>query len=320
MGIKILLPQDIAQAGKRYLLERGYELKMGRGADSKTLSEDVIGCSGIIARVGNFSREVMLAEPGLQVIARHGVGVDNIDLSAARELGVIVTNDPISNINSVAEHAIALMLCCAKNMAWFDSVTRSGRFALRTSVLNTELKGAILGIIGFGKIGRLIAKKAALGFEMRVIAYDPYITSAEDWVTLVSSLEALLRESDFVSVNMPVTDENRGIIGKKEFALMKSTAYFINAARGELIRQAELIEALQKGEIAGAGLDVYEHEPPETDCPLFFMDNVILSPHNAALTKEAMDNMALIAAKGIDEVLTGKQITFPVVLPEHQRV
>lgn len=311
MKQKVLLPQDIAKPGRDYLLERGYELKMGRGISEELIAEDVRGCSAIIARLGAFGKRVIEAEPGLRVIARHGAGYDNIDVEAAKQAGIWVTFDPVSNGNAVAEHCIALLLACGKNLPVMDRAVRSGNFAVRNQRPTMELSGKVLGIAGFGRIGRLVAQKAGDRLGMEIAAYDPYVNEAKG-ARMTETLEELLEVSDFVSIHMPSTEETRGMFGMEQFKRMKGTAWLINAARGELVKEKELIGALSQGVIAGAALDVFEKEPPKKDSGLFQLENVILSPHNAALTKEAMERMAVTAAKAVDDVLSGRKPQFVV--------
>lgn len=306
MGKKVLLPQDIAEPGKRYLRERGYEIIQGSGIIEEQIMKDVAGCDAIIARLGEFTGKVMEAGPDLKIIARHGAGYDNIDLEAAGRKGIWVTNDPVSNINAVAEHVIAMMLGCAKNLAVMDGAVRAGNFKKRNENLTAEVSGKTLGIIGFGRIGRLVAKKAGAGLGMNILVYDKYAAPVPG-IHMAETMEELLSQADFVSIHTPLTGETEGLFGREQFERMKETAFLINGARGELVREAELIEALNQHTIAGAALDVFEKEPPSSDNPLFTMENVLLSPHNAALTREAMDKMALTAAMAVDAALTGKR-------------
>lgn len=308
MGQKILLPQDIARCGKDYLLERGYELKMGRGISEEEIAADVEGCAAIIARLGNFSCRALEAGKELRIIARHGAGFDNIDLKAAQEKGIWVTNDPVSNGNAVAEHTVAMLMGIAGSLVEMDRAVRTGDFGIRNRRLTLEVFGKTLGIIGFGRIGRMVAKKAGEGLGMKILAYDCF-SQSED-TQMASSLEEVLGQADFISLHMPLTEQTRGMIGRRELETMKPEAIIINTARGELINEKELIEALQRGTIAGAALDVFEQEPPEAGNPLLSMEQVLLSPHNAALTENAMNQMALTAAKAVDDLLSGKK-------PEH---
>lgn len=318
MGFKVLIPQDISQVGKKYLLERGYEIKMGSGITVEAIAKDVEDCDAILARTAPFTAEVLRSGKKLKVIGRHGVGVDNIDIKVATELGIWVTNAPESNANSVAEHTLGLIIACARNLVRCDKEFRNGNFEIRNKLNGSDLEGKTLGLLGVGRIGTMVAKKAVFGLDMNVIGYDPFLTQDKviPEIDLSTNWEYVLKNSDFISVHMPANAKTKGIIGRKEFEMMKPSAYFINCARGEVVNEADLIWALQANEIAGAGLDVFEQEPPSKDNKLFEIDNVILSPHNAALTKEAAMRMALHAAMGIDEVLTGNKPKWPVNSPK----
>ena len=317
MGFTVLIPQDIAKEGKQYLTERGYEVRMGSGISVDILKTEVANCDAILARTAQFPAEVIRAGKKLKVIARHGVGVDNIDVDTATKLGIFVTNTPLSNANSVAEHVIGLMIALARNMIRCDREFRNGNFEIRNQLEGLDLEGKTLGLIGIGRIGSRVAKKAALGLEMKVIGYDPYVrqNSVIPELKLVSEREYVFKTADFISLHMPSTKQTKGTVGKKEFELMRPTSYLINTARGDIIDEAELIRALKEKKIAGAALDVFEQETPAKDNPLFGFDNVILTPHHAAHTKEAKIRMALHAAMGIDEVLSGKKPRWSVNNP-----
>ncbi len=317
MAYKVLIPQDIDEEGKKYLTDRNYEIKMGSGSSVENIIEDVKDCDAIIARTAAYPREVMEASKKLKVIGRHGVGVDNVDVQAATELGIYVTNALLSNACSVAEQAIGLIIASAKKMIRCDKALRNGNFEIRNQIQGIELQGKTLGLIGLGRIGAIVAKKAALGLDMKVMAYDPFVNQEDiiSEIELVRTRDSVFKNADFVSLHLPVTDKTRKSIGKAEFEMMQPTAYLINTARGEIVNEKELVQALKAGEIAGAGLDVYEQEPPQKNNPLFDLENVIVTPHNAAHTKEAAKRMALHAAMGVHEVLSGEQPSWPVNNP-----
>lgn len=317
MGFKVLIPQDIAAEGKQYLIERGYEIKMGSGISADILKKEAEDCDAILVRTALLPAEVIRAGKKLKVIARHGVGLDNIDLDTATRMGIYVTNSPLSNANSVAEHVIGLMIAVARNMVRCGSELRNGNFEIRNQIDGLDLEGKTLALIGIGRIGSRVAKKAALGLEMKVIGYDPYVTQSSviPEIELVSDREYVFKSADFISLHLPSTKQTKGAVGKKEFELMKRTAYLINTARGDILNESELIEALREKKIAGAALDVFEQEPPANNNPLFGFNNVILTPHNAAHTKEAKVRMAVHAAMGVDEVLSGKKPRWGVNKP-----
>lgn len=321
MAYRVLIPQDISEGGKKFLRDRGYEIKMGSGISLEQILADVADCDAILARTAQFPRKVFEAGRKVRVIGRHGVGVDNIDVAACTELGVWVTYAPESNANSVAEHTIGFVVACAHNLVRCDREFRAGNFEIRNQLMGVDLEGKTIGIVGLGRIGRMVARKCLLGLGMKVIGYDPFVSSLPDLpeVVVVKELDRLLADSDFVSLHLPSSKETRGIIGARELSLMKPTAYFINAARGELVVEADLIRVLKERKIAGAALDVFEKEPPGKDNPLMALDNVTLSPHNAALTREAALRMAVHAAMGIDDVLSGRTPKWPVNKPARPR-
>ncbi len=321
MAYKVLIPQDIAEDGKKFLRDKGYQVKLGSGISLEQILADVADCDAILARTAQFPRKVFEAGSKVRVIGRHGVGVDNIDVAACTELGVWVTYAPESNSSSVAEHTVGLIIAAAHNLVRSDREFRSGNFEIRNQVMGVDLEGKTLGILGLGRIGRMVARKCSVGLGMKVIGYDPFVTALPDLpeVTIVKEWERVFRDSDFVTLHLPSSKETRGIVGARELGLMKPTAYLVNAARGELVQEAELIKALKAKKIAGAALDVFEKEPPGKDNPLMGLDNTTLSPHNAALTKEAALRMALHAAMGIDDVLSGRAPKWPVNKPAKPR-
>lgn len=313
---KILIPQSIHQEGMK-LLEKEAKVILASGFDEKTLIDEVKDCKGILVRTAIISRKIIEAANKLKVIGRHGVGVDNVDIEAATERGVAVVNAPLSNIDSVAEHVIGMILCLAKNFIRMNREVRRGNFDLRNQIIGTEIKGKTVGIIGLGRIGRLLAKKLK-GFEVNIIAYDPYIDAREvegTGIKVIADLAQIYSDSDIISVHIPLTEETKALIGKDEFKNMKSNAFLINASRGSIIDEEALYEALKSGEIGAAAFDVFCQEPPESDNPLFELENIILSPHNAALTEEAMIKMATHAAQGILDYLNGKKPKY-LVNPE----
>lgn len=314
MAHKVLIPQDISEEGKKYLRDRGYEIKMGSGTSADAISADVAECSAILARTAQYPAAVLRAGKNLKVIGRHGVGYDNIDMSAATELGIQVTFAPEANASSVAEHTIGLIVAVARNFIRLDREFRAGNFEVRNQVKGVDLEGKTLSVIGAGRIGAIVARKALRGLDMKIVAYDPIVKSLPNLpeVEFVSSIEEAFQRADFVTLHLPALPQTKGMVDKRLLGLLKPTACFINAARGELVVEDDLIAALKDKKIAGAALDVFKDEPPAKDNPLFSMDNVILTPHSAALTKECMARMALHAAMGIDDVLSGRAPKWPV--------
>ncbi|MDR1932360.1 MAG: hydroxyacid dehydrogenase [Spirochaetales bacterium] len=317
MSYTVLIPQDVVEEGKKYLTDRGYAIKMGKGITVEQIAEDVKDCDAILARTAPFSKEVIDAGNKLKVIARHGVGCDNIDVKTATERGIWVTFTPEANANSVAEYAVGMIIALARYFLPSDKATRCGKWELRNKFPAIDLAGKTLGLVGAGRVGTMTAKKAFFGLDMKVVVYDPYIKEIKGVpeAKIVTDIDAVFRESDFVSLHVPATPETKGLIGKKYFEMMKSGAFLINAARGEIVNEKDLYEILKAKRIAGAALDVYDPEPPLADNPLYELENVILSPHNAALTREAMTRMAVGAAMGIDDVLSGRAPKWPFNKP-----
>ncbi|MFT8312916.1 MAG: hydroxyacid dehydrogenase [Clostridium sp.] len=313
MDYKVLITEEIDDEGKDYLKKFGYEIKMAADISEKTIIEEVKDCDAILVRMANITSRVINAGEKLKVISKFGVGVDNIDVEAATRRGIRVTNSPESNTNTVAEYTIGLIISLAKKFFTYDRELRTGNFQIREN-LGMDLKGKVLGIIGAGNIGRLVALKASVGFGMKIIEFKRNIAdmeSSED-IKVTNKLDYVLENSDFVSLHVPLNDATRKMIGKREFELMKSGAFLINTARGEVVDNEALIEALENKKIAGAAVDVYEGEVPSMENPIFNLDNVILTPHAAAHTVEAMKRMSLHPAIGIQEVLSGKEISWPV--------
>lgn len=315
MSYEILFPKDIARRAREFLVHRGYRVRVGDGFDEGALIRDAADCDAILTNGGSFTRRVMDAAKKLKVIARCGVGAGAVDLDAATELGIQITHTPIANSNSVAEHALAMLLACAKNLVRADAETRKNRWQeMRAMTHPIEVSGKALGIIGFGNIGRLMARKAAEGLDMEILIYDPYVeeTQIPDGVVREEDVHQLLAASDFVSIHVPATAATKGMINKTLLGEMRRTAFLINCANSDIVSQADLLTALTEGWIAGAALDVLGEEPPPPDNPFLRLDNVILTPHIGSSTPEAMEAMGLHAAKSIDEVLSGDFPTWPV--------
>lgn len=316
MPYRILVTEPMAEDGPDWLRANGYEVKYGRGTDAGTLIEDLQDCDGVIPRLAVMSDEVISQCPRLKVIARHGAGVDTVDLESCKKHGVRVVNTRGSNSLAVAEHAVMLMLACAKTLNDIQTLYGEGKFKeARKATKSVELGGKTLGLLGLGNIGKNVARIACRGFSMKVLAYDPYQDpkALPEDIRMVQDRDELFREADFISVHMAATAETKGSIGAREFAMMKPTAYFINTARGSIVNEPELVAALQSGEIAGAGLDATDPEPAPPDSPLFQMRNVIMTPHCGGSTLESKRRSSLGAAQGCDEILTGKAPTSPVL-------
>lgn len=313
MSYKVLITEDINIKGKEYLKSRGYKIKMASDISESTIIREIQDCDAVITRNARITENIIKSAKKLKVISMHGVGVDIIDVNAATKYGVQVTNAPNSNKNSVAEYTIGLIISLAKNLFLYDRELRKGNFQIRQT-LGMDLEDKTLGIIGMGNIGSIVAQKASRGLGMKIIGFRRHIKDIfpMDNIRLTSNLDYLLENSDFVSLHVPLTNSTKEMIGQRELDLMKPNAFLINTARGEVVDNHALVYALKNKKIAGAAIDVFKGEVPAKDNPLFSLDNVIVSPHTAAFTNEAVARMAIHSAIGVDEVLSGKEPTWPI--------
>lgn len=250
--------------------------------------------------------ELFVLAPKLKAIAKLGVGLDSVDIETASRQGAVVFHNPGANNQAVADHTFALMLCLARKMIHCDQSLRQKRWE-HTKIMGVEIWQKTIGIIGLGAIGRCVALRAT-GFQMKVVAYDPFWPeefAAEQGITQMP-LDDLLKVSDIITLHAPLTAENKGLINAQKLKLMKPTALLINAARGEIVSETDLYHALKKGDIAGAGIDVFECEPP-AESPLLELDNVVLSPHTAAFTREALNNMSSGIVEQLIDFSQGKK-------------
>lgn len=301
--MKILVTEPIHSQGISHLEGTG-KVIMGTGTDEETIIREGKDADAILVRVAKITERIVEALPRLKVVAKHGIGVDNIDVACCTRRGVMVVNAPRSNANAVAEHTAALILAAAKNLVFLDGRTREGGFSDRNSWPTVELEGKTVGFIGMGNIAALAAKKLS-GFDMKVIAYDPYKTESDE-AELVKTPEEVYARADVISLHIPLTPETRHMISDQAFSMMKSGAIIVNASRGGTIDEKALYRALREKKIRGAAFDVFEEEPPTPDNPLFALNNVTVSPHNAALSEQALINMAVHAARGICDRLEGR--------------
>lgn len=309
MGASFLVTDSAIAPAARALLEQR-QARVTFAPPSTGPDELVALCASerfeaVVSRTIRFPAEAIAASPRLRVISKHGVGVDNIDVAAATARGIPVFNAMAANAQSVAEHAILLMLSLTRKLVALDRSMREGRWD-RPGHIAGELKGKHLAIVGFGNVGRAV-NVIAQGFGMRVSAYDPYISSASvpAGVRLVKDLDAMLEDADIVSLHCPLTKETRGMIGAKQFARLKPSSLFINTARGPVMDEAALLDCLRRNAIAGAGLDVFTDEPTPVDNPLRDLPNVVSTPHIAGSTREAMDRVAVRAVENAYAILDG---------------
>lgn len=267
-------------------------------------------CDAVIAGSDPYNARVFAACPKLKVISRCGVGIDSVDLKAATEAGVVLTNTPGAMADAVADYTFGLLLAIARNIVGGDALMRSGGWG---EAPGTLVYGKTIGVVGAGMIGQGVARRAS-GFDMHVLAYDPPLQAAleagpVDGIPAMEfvSLEELLARSDFVCVHAPNLPNTRGMFNAARFAQMKRTAYLINTARGALVNEEDLIAALESGTIAGAAIDVYEHEPLPADAPLRRAPRSLLTPHNAFNTVESADVMSRLSAENVYEVMHGRR-------------
>ncbi|CAN5712094.1 phosphoglycerate dehydrogenase [soil metagenome] len=303
----VLIAEELSPATVE-ALGPDFEIRHCDGADRAALLDAIVDVDAILVRSATkVDAEALAAGLRLRVIARAGVGLDNVDVRTATMSGVMVVNAPTSNIVSAAELAVALMLAAARHVSPAHAALRSGQWK-RARYTGTELYEKTVGIVGLGRIGVLVAQRLA-AFGMNVIAYDPYVQAgraAQVGVRLVD-LDTLLAESDFMSVHLPKTPETIGLIGAEQLAAAKSSLVLVNAARGGIVDEAALYDALKNGQIAAAGLDVFAQEPC-TDSPLFELENVVATPHLGASTDEAQEKAGIAVAKSVRLALSGELV------------
>jgi D-3-phosphoglycerate dehydrogenase len=322
---KILVVERIHQAGEKMLAEKGELVYPGAQNVEGILA--VIGdCDAIVVRNTPITRQVMEAAPRLTVIGRHGVGYDTVDIAAATERGIKVVYTPAANTESVAEISIGFIICLGRKILQAHAAMQSGELLSETvtlavmtrqkGLINADLWGKTLGVVGVGRIGSSVARKMIAAFNMRVLGYDPYVaaeTLAGYGVRKAETLEEMLPQCDFVDLHCSGGAGTRHLINARALALMRPGAYLINTSRGSVVDEKALVEALREKRIAGAAIDVYDPEPPRPDNPLLHMGNVIVTPHFCPMTEESLYNMATMVARGVLDVLEGRQPQYPVV-------
>jgi D-3-phosphoglycerate dehydrogenase len=283
----------------------------GRPLTSSEVQRLLPGCDGYIAGLDAIDRAALEAADRLRVIARYGVGVDRVDLEAAREKGIVVTNTPGANSTSVAELAIGLMLSLARMIPLANQETRTGK---PPRIQGVSLEGKVVGLLGLGAIGKLVARRLQ-GFDCTVLAYDPAVdtAAAQEVGAVLCSQEEVVAKSDFLSLHVPVLPETRGMVDACFLAQMKPGAFLINTARGELINEVALFEGLRSGHLRGAALDAFAQEPPSEDNPLFSLPQVIATPHMGAHTDGATNAMGWAALRDCVAVLRGEDPIHRVV-------
>lgn len=271
--------------------------------------EDIIRvckeADGLINQYAILNRNVLSHLPKCKVVARYGVGVDSIDLKAATDLGIIVANVPDYCIDEVASHAVAMLLTLIRKTVWFDRKVKSSQWDFRQGAPIHRIQGKTLGLIGCGKIGFAVAKRMS-AFGVKVITFDPYLEKVSEGIEL-EDFDTVLKESDFISIHCPLNDSTRHLIGDEALKKMEKKPILINTSRGPIVDERALIQALEKGLISGAGLDVLEKEPPDDQNTILKMENVILSPHVGFYSEESISELKRRTAKNVADVLGGRQ-------------
>ncbi len=314
---KVLISDELSDAAVAIFKTNGidvtFEPKLGK--DKERLEQLIPGFDGLAIRSATKVTEKLLkAAPRLRVVGRAGIGVDNVDIKAATAKGVIVMNTPFGNSITTAEHAISMMMALARQIPEADRSTQAGKWE-KSRFMGVELFGKTLGVVGCGNIGSIVADRG-VGLKMKVIAYDPFLSEERAMEIGVEKVELvdLLARADFVTLHTPLTDRTRGIIGAAAFARMKKGVRIVNCARGGLVDEKALLDALRSGHVAGAALDVFEEEPATAN-PLFGAPNLICTPHLGAATSEAQENVALQVAEQMSAYLLKGAITNAVNFP-----
>ena len=309
---RVLVTEKIAQSGLDLLADAGHEVDVREGMSPEELLEVIVDASALIIRSATqVTADVLAAGSSLQVVGRAGVGLDNVDVTAATERGVMVVNAPTSNILSVAEQAMALMLAQARNIPQADAALKAGRWE-RSKWEGVELHGKVLGFVGLGRAGSLVAQRAH-AFGMELIGFDPFVSQdrARTMGVRLVSIEELVAEADFVSIHTPKTPETMGLFGRDLLAKAKPGIRIINTARGGIVDEEALADAIREGIVAGVGLDVFATEPA-TESPLFELPGVVVSPHRGASTEEAQDKAGVTIAEQVLLSLAGDFVPYAV--------
>jgi D-3-phosphoglycerate dehydrogenase / 2-oxoglutarate reductase len=321
---RVLVADKIADDGIEVLLSQA-EVDVRTGLSEQELAGIIGRYHALVVRSDTqVTRSVLEAATELQVVGRAGVGIDNIDIEAATERGVVVVNAPQGNTIAAAEHTISLIMATARHIPQADASLRSGEWR-RKEFMGTELRGKTLGILGLGNIGYEVARRA-VAMEMRVIAYDPFVSEerAASIGVETASVDEIITGSDFITVHLPLNATTKGMIGTTEIDRMRPDVRLINVARGGIIDEHALVEGVRSGKVAGAAIDVFTSEPPEANVPLFDDPRIIVTPHLGASTTEAQERVAVDVADQIVEVLNGRAARYavnaPILSPEALKV
>lgn len=306
--MKFVMTQAVCPEGFEMLEEKA-DIYVADNADPNNYLDEMKEADALIVRIAKCDGHAIENSPNLKVIGRTGVGYDSVDVETATAHGIPVVITPGANNRSVAEHAVAMMFALSKNLVEAQTQMCAGNWKIRDAKKAFELEGKTVGILGLGAIGRETAK-ICQGCGMKIAAYDPFMSKEQIegfGAEYYESYEELLKISDVVTIHVPLTEETRNMIAKEQLETMKKTALIINCSRGGIVNEADLVEALKNGTIAGAGTDVYCNEPPQMDDPLLNCPNLIVSPHSAAQTREAVIKMARMCVKGCLAVAEGEK-------------
>ena len=306
---KVLMVQGLHEEGQKLLLQRDdIEPITIMSANEDEILEAAKEVHGITVRTANISRKIIENSKNLQVVSRHGVGNDSIDVDALNDCGIPLTIAAHSNMISVAEHAMFMLLALSKNVFYYDQFARKADWTTRWNIRAWDVAEKNLLVIGFGRIGSRLVKRA-LAFDMNVFVYDPYVDELEikkSGANHVNNFLDILPQMDAVSLHCPKNEETTNMFSENEFKIMKDSAFLINCARGGIINEVSLLDALKSKKIRAAGLDVYDDEPSTSSNPLFSLDNILLSPHIAGVTQEATIRMSKQAAQNVLDVFDDK--------------
>jgi len=306
---KVLMVQGLHEEGQKLLLQRDdIEPITIMSANEDEILEAAKEVHGITVRTANISRKIIENSKNLQVVSRHGVGYDSIDIDALNDCGIPLAIAAHSNMISVAEHAMFMLLALSKNVFYYDQFARKADWTTRWDIRAWDVAEKNLLVIGFGRIGSRLVKRA-LAFDMKVFVYDPYVDALEikkSGANHVNNFINALPQMDAVSLHCPKNEETTNMFSKNEFKIMKETAYLINCARGGIINEVALLDALKSNKIRAAGIDVYDDEPSTSSNPLFSLDNILLSPHIAGVTQEATIRMSRQAVQNVLDVFDDK--------------
>lgn len=312
---RVFISDKLEKAGLEILTGAGIEVDNRPGLKGEELIQAIRQADGMVVRSGTRVTAELLEDPGtLRVVVRGGVGVDNIDVAAATRKGIVVMNTPDANTLSTAEHTVSLLMSMARHIPAADASMRSGKWE-KGKFLGCQLTGKTLGVIGLGRIGREVARRASLGLGMRVVGFDPVMAPAaiaQLGIETAPTVDALLPQCDFITVHTPLTDETRDLIGARQLAAMPKGGRVINCARGGIINEPALAEAVKAGHIAGAAFDVFCEEPIAKDHPFLGIPSIVLTPHLGAATREAQELVARESAQLLVDFLCKGQVRFAV--------